>query len=101
MTHYCTSAALLVTTHLEHSGDVAGAEDGVHVGVPPRLRRREVGRQDAVGGAPPPEVLARRAPPRRSRRTAAAAVRMTIRFHTAGGHENLAEITTDLGVRRS
>jgi hypothetical protein len=101
MTMHCTSAAR--TTHLEHSGDVAGAEDGVHVGVPPRLRRREVGREDAVGGAPPPEVLARGAPPRRSR-TAAAAVRMMmVHFHTAAarpcGHENLVEITRDLGVR--
>ena len=59
MTHCTTTAA---RTHLEHSGDVAGAEDGAHVGVPPRLRRREVGREDAVGGAPPPEVLARGAP---------------------------------------
>ena len=96
---HCTSAA---RTHLEHSGDVAGAEDGVHVGVPPRLRRREVGREDAVGGAPPPEVLARRAPPRRSL-TAAAAVRMMmVHFHTAAacrGHENLVEITKDVGVR--
>ena len=95
-------SAYSASTNLEHPRGVAGAEDGVHVGVPPGLRRREVGREDAVGGAPPPQVLTRGAPPRVTAPAAAAVALLVVNyFHieAAGAgargrrrHENLAEI---------
>jgi hypothetical protein len=47
--------------HLEHLGDVAGAEDPVDDGELVGVVGREEWREDAVLGAPPPEQLARRA----------------------------------------
>ena len=100
-------SAYSASTNLEHPRGVAGAEDGVHVGVPPGLRRREVGREDAAGGAPPPQVLARGAPPRDTAPAAAVVLLVVSYFHieAAGAgargrrHENLAEIAKDPGER--
>jgi hypothetical protein len=48
--------------YLEHSCDIAGAEDPLHAGVSLGIRCREVGSEDAVLGALPALVLARGAP---------------------------------------
>jgi hypothetical protein len=61
----CTAKSLETkrSIYLEHSCNVAGAKDPLHAGVSLRIRRREVGGEDAVLGAPPALVLARGAPP--------------------------------------
>ena len=48
--------------YLEHSCDIAGAEDPLHAGVSLGIRCREVRSEDAVLGALPALVLARGAP---------------------------------------
>ena len=48
--------------YLEHSCDIAGAEDPLHAGVSLGIRCREVGSEDAVLAALPALVLARGAP---------------------------------------
>ena len=48
--------------YLEHSCDIAGAEDLLHAGVSLGIRCREVGSEDAVLAALPALVLARGAP---------------------------------------
>ena len=48
--------------YLEHSCDIAGAEDPLHACVSLGIRCREVGCEDAVVAALPALVLARRAP---------------------------------------